>query len=98
MSGGMRGLDSYLTQSDDVTWDRRITDERVRCDALDALDLQEGIQLDFGREARGIEHELTLDTVAVTDFQGAKHWVVTTEELAFPLLIPIDETTWFDFL
>lgn len=97
MSDGMSmgNLDSYLTQSDDATWDKRITDGRVRADALIELDLDENYVISIGDPAYGMEVEGEIDSVTAS--HDGKHWIVKLKNLEFPVLIPNDSDTWIDF-
>lgn len=85
MTDGMSKLDNYLTQSDDVLRDPRITDEWVQADVLGDLDLDENWEIHVGHPDR-MEVTGEIDTVAATP--DGKHWIVKLNSLAYPVLIP----------
>lgn len=84
---GMKNLDSYLTQSDDVNWDPRITDEWIQADALGDIDPSDGDYLLYlgDPDATPVEIIGTIDGVEASE--DGKHWIVSFVELAYPVLI-----------
>lgn len=85
MTDGMKNLDAYLTQSDDVLGDPRITDDWIQADALGDLDLDEGVWIHVGHPDFP-EVEGCIDSVSLSEDAG--HWIVRLRELAYPVLIP----------
>jgi hypothetical protein len=94
MSDGMSNQESYLTQSDDVLRDPRITDDWVRTDALGDLDLEDNWEIHVGNPDWGMEVTGIIDSVSLV--MGGTHWKVQLKSLAFPLLIPNNTVTRLD--
>ena len=86
MSDGMSNLDSYLTQSDDVLRDPRITDDWVQADALGDLDLDENWEIHVGDPDWGMEVTGQIETVSLV--QNGTFWKVKLNSLAYEVLIP----------
>jgi len=85
MSDGMGNLDSYLTQSDDVLRDPRITDDWVQADALGELNLDDNWEIHVGHPDF---MEVTGQIDSVSLVRNGTFWEVKLNTMAYPVLIP----------
>lgn len=91
MSDGMANLDSYLTQSDDVLRDPRITDDWIRADALGDISLDDNYEIHVGDPDWGMEVTGMIDSVSL--ILNGTYWKVQLKSLAYPVLIPNNSAT-----